>query len=164
LGNGLTEEAHTSLVTPMSWPEDTHFGFGPSVYTKVSPAAKSFATYVHCLVHRREAFNMGEFGMVGWQNANYWSNAVIKSTGAKDLPHALVPTDWQRLQNINMVGPELGGRDAGSRNVFSSQAVHQLCAPVCAPRNLAKLRVRERVPRWSSGLLMLPGWLDIAAF
>lgn len=25
--------------------------------------------------------------MVGWQNANYWSNAMIKSTGANDLPH-----------------------------------------------------------------------------
>jgi hypothetical protein len=150
LGNGLTEEAH-SLVTPMSWPEDTHFGFGPSVYTKVSPTAKSFATYVHCLVHRREAFNMGEFGMVGWQNANYWSNAVIKSAGAKDLPHA----DW--YQQIGKTIAEYQHESSvqnwaadhemlDDRNVFfESRAVHQLCATVLqqAGRQNADAKLRE---------------------
>jgi hypothetical protein len=135
LGNGLTEEAH-SLVTPMSWPEDTHFGFGPSVYTKVTPTAKSFATYVHCLVHRREAFNMGEFGMVGWQNANYWSNAVKQSTGANDLPHGdlyqqigKTLAEFQHDSSVQNWAAEHEMLDDG--NVyFESRAVHQLCATV----------------------------------
>jgi hypothetical protein len=153
LGNGLTEEAH-SLVTPMSWPEDTHFGFGPSVYTKVSPTAKSFATYVHCLVHRREAFNMGEFGMVGWQNANYWSNAVIKSTGAKDLPHA----DWYQqigqtiaeYEHESSVQNWAADHEIDNRNTFfESRAVHQLCATVLqqAGQENADLQLQEFAER-----------------
>ena len=30
LGHGLTDEAH-DIVTPLSWPDDTHFGYGPSI-------------------------------------------------------------------------------------------------------------------------------------
>jgi hypothetical protein len=135
LGNGLTDEAH-NIITPMSWPQDSHFGFGPSVYNTVSPTAKSFATYVHCLVHRREAFNMGEFGMMGWQNANYWSNAVNQSTGANDLPHA----EW--YQQVGKAVAEFQPHSSVQNwavyhemledtNVyFESRAVHQLCATV----------------------------------
>ena len=49
LGHGLTDECH-NLITPLSWPDDIHFAYGPSVYSQVSPSAKSFASYVHCLV------------------------------------------------------------------------------------------------------------------
>jgi hypothetical protein len=49
LGNGWTDECH-NLVTPLSWPDDIHFAYGPSVYSQVSPEARSYATYVHSLV------------------------------------------------------------------------------------------------------------------
>jgi hypothetical protein len=154
LGNGLTEEAH-SLVTPMSWPEDTHFGFGPSVYTKVSPTAKSFATYVHCLVHRREAFNTGEFGMVGFQNANYWSNAVKKSTGAKDLPHAdwfqqigQTVAEYQHESSVQNWAADHEMRDE-TNDYFESRAVHQLCATVLqqAGQEGANVKLQEFAER-----------------
>lgn len=50
LGHGYTDECH-NLITPLSWPDDIHFAYGPSVYAKVSPAARCYATYVHCLVY-----------------------------------------------------------------------------------------------------------------
>lgn len=59
------------MITPLSWPEGTHFG-GPPVYD--SPAARE-ATYAHSLVHRREAFHVGEFG-TGWQNSAFWSGST----------------------------------------------------------------------------------------
>jgi hypothetical protein len=86
IGHGNTDECH-DLVTPLSWPEDIHFAHGPSVYSTVSSSAKAFATYTHSLVHRREAFHVGEFGMVGFGNADFWSNAVQGSPGVGTLPH-----------------------------------------------------------------------------
>jgi hypothetical protein len=49
LGNGWTDECH-NLVTPLSWPDDIHFAYGPSIYSQVSPEARIYATYVHSLV------------------------------------------------------------------------------------------------------------------
>ena len=74
LGHGYTDECH-NLITPLSWPQDIHFAYKPSIYNQVSNNIKLYATYIHSLVHRREGFNVGEFSMVGFQNANYWSNA-----------------------------------------------------------------------------------------
>ena len=39
LGHGYTDECH-DLITPISWPEDLHFGHGPSVYAVASPACQ----------------------------------------------------------------------------------------------------------------------------
>jgi hypothetical protein len=50
LGHGYTDECH-NLITPLSWPDDIHFAYTPSVYAKVTPAARSYATYVHSLVY-----------------------------------------------------------------------------------------------------------------
>jgi hypothetical protein len=91
LGYGYTDECH-NIITPLSWPDDIHFACTPSVYNKVSPSVRTYASYVHCLVHRKEAYNVGEFGMVGFANANFWSNAVNRSSGGginglNSLPH-----------------------------------------------------------------------------
>jgi len=138
LGNGMTDEAH-DLVTPLSWPEDTYFGFGPSVYATVSPATQSYATYAHCLIHRREGPHYGELGMRGWGNANYWSRAVLQSPGVKELPHK----DWldqlNKLLNKFSDSPEVQawGKSHGflsksrlekEETYYESRAVHQLCA------------------------------------
>lgn len=141
IGNGFTDEAH-NIVTPLSWPEDTHFGYGPSVFSEISPVAQSYATYVHCLVHRREAFNIGEFGMVGFANANYWSNAVLRSPGVRQLPHQdllrrvreLVKQykslpdveEWARRHQLLSDTSE--GETANP--YFESRMVHELCANV----------------------------------
>ena len=49
LGHGGTDECH-NLVTPLSWPDDISFAHGPSLYAHVSPAVRTYATYVHALV------------------------------------------------------------------------------------------------------------------
>ena len=70
LGGGGVDECH-ALVTPLSWPEATHFG-GSAVYD--SPAAQE-ATYAHSLVHRREAYHVGELG-TGWRNSAFWMGST----------------------------------------------------------------------------------------
>lgn len=135
LGNGFTDEAH-DLVTPLSWPHDTSFGFGPSVYSNVSPTARSYATYVHCLVHRREGPHVGELGMTGWANANYWSGSVEQSPGFKNLPHR----DWiEQVRALINKYPSHGPiQQWGEQNrflderleVYNSRAAHQLCSRV----------------------------------
>jgi len=140
LGNGFTDEAH-NLVTPLSWSENTHFGFGSSIYSFVSPVARSFATYVHCLAHRREGPHIGEFGMSGWSNANYWSGAADRSPGFKELPHR----DWiEQARSLIKKYPSHGliqqwgqqhrffeEKDLGT---YDSRATHELCARVMAVR------------------------------
>jgi hypothetical protein len=136
IGHGYTDECH-DLVTPLSWPDDIHFAYGPSQYSQVSTAARAYATYTHCLVHRREAFNVGEFGMVGFANANFWSNAVKTSPGVDMLPHQELHASVQELAQ------QFGGNTqvqewcqyhdfVPGRNdsFFESRAVHQLCATV----------------------------------
>ena len=49
LGGGATDECH-DLITPLSWNDDTHFGYGPPK----SSVAAAEASYAHSLVHRRE--------------------------------------------------------------------------------------------------------------
>ena len=139
LGNGYTDECH-NLITPLSWPEDIHFAHGPSIYSQVSPAVQSYATYVHSLVHRREAFNTGEFGMLGFANANYWSNAFARSRGHNDLPHRellqYVVTLAQSFPSCEPVQSwcQQHSMIASSINeeppYFENRAVHQLCAKV----------------------------------
>eukprot|EP00967_Tisochrysis_lutea_P059604 scaffold76001_cov30-Tisochrysis_lutea.AAC.1 len=70
LGGGGADEAH-ALVTPLSWPEATAFG-GPPVE---GSEAALHATYLHALIHRREAFHVGEFG-TGWHNSAFWFGSL----------------------------------------------------------------------------------------
>jgi hypothetical protein len=140
IGNGYTDECH-NLITPLSWPDDIHFAYGPSVYSNVSAEARSYATYVHCLVHRKEAFNMGEFGMMGFANANYWSSAVKTSPGVDLLPHAELLERVQTLassqQYADSASVQDWCRDHGillessvEKPYFETRAVHELCATV----------------------------------
>ena len=152
LGHGLTDEAH-DIVTPLSWPDDTHFGYGPSIYSQVSPSAKSYATYVHCLVHRREAFNVGEFGMIGFSNANYWSNAVLNSPGVDSLPHQDL---WKEIGQLTRENDSIPGvkewcqnhgflQQSDDSTFFESRAVHELCATVLKGNNPELQDFAERV-------------------
>jgi len=74
LGNGFMDEAH-DLITPLSWSEDTYFG-GPTMIHEAEDSVVMIASYSHSLLHRREGYAQGEFGMIGYQNANFWSNAA----------------------------------------------------------------------------------------
>ena len=87
LGNGYTDEAH-ALVAPLSYPQELPFGYDPSgnAYSSVSEDARSYASYAHSLVHRREGPNVGEFRLTGFANARYWSSIVLCSPGAESLP------------------------------------------------------------------------------
>ena len=131
IGNGFTDECH-NLITPLSWPDDIHFAYGPSVYSQTSVDARALASYVHCLVHRKEALNLGELGMMGFANANYWSNAVAKSPGAALLPHRALVTHIRALAakqaSLQMQTPqEWANRYLQDDTFFESRAVHELC-------------------------------------
>ena len=137
IGHGYTDECH-NLVTPLSWPDDIYFAYGPSQYSQVSPAARAYASYTHCLVHRREAFNMGEFGMMGFTNGNFWSNAVKTSPGVDLLPHQELHASVQELSTQEFGGntqvqewcQDHGFVPGHGDSFFESRAVHQLCATV----------------------------------
>ena len=137
LGHGYVDECH-NLVTPMSWPDDIHFANGPSIYHQVSPNVKVLATYTHSLVHRREAFNVGEFGMVGFANANYWSNAVRQQEVATSfLPHEKLQsailqlvTSSEVFSNSSQVQSWCQRHISTTKDYFDSTAVHELCAQV----------------------------------
>jgi len=66
-----------NLITPLSWGEETPFGYGPSLVESTDPTVAALATYAHALVHRWEGHRRGEFGMVGYDNANFWGRATI---------------------------------------------------------------------------------------
>ena len=146
IGNGFTDECH-NLVTPLSWPDDIYFGYGPSVYSQVSAEARAYATYVHCLVHRREAFNVGEFGMVGFANANYWSNAVAKSPGVNLLlPHQHLVSEVRNLAGASTeAAQEWAHRHLRDDTFFESRAVHELCYNVLRGTDEELREFAERV-------------------
>jgi hypothetical protein len=162
IGNGCIDEAH-SIITPLSWPEPVHFGYifdsndrsaetssdssprgQPQLrYADIDEISKTYAMYTHSLVHRYEAFHVGEFGMMGWDNANYWSSATAKSPAYENtsvFPHA----DWFRVLDAAV-------RDchdpfltqwaqehkifADSPFYFDNRAVHILCRNVMSNFN-----------------------------
>ena len=84
LGHGGTDEAH-DLVSPLSWPNELPFAYGPPV--AVPEQVLTLASYVHALVHRREGPFPSEFGMTGFSNADYWAGSALRSPeGAEALP------------------------------------------------------------------------------
>lgn len=145
LGNGLTDEAH-NLITPCTWPEETHFGFGPNQYTTVASGPKAFATYLHALIHRREGFNLGEFGMTGWQNAFYWSKAYLSSSGCNLLPHQdlnkQLKTLFEAFSDEQDVADWVHDHEMllDEQDIFESRAVHVLCCDVMKGGKSGRLR------------------------
>lgn len=144
LGNGLGDEAH-ALVTPLSWGEETYFG-GPSISSKATEEVVSLASYVHALVHRREGFAMGEFGMMGYQNANYWSSATISYQNG-NLP-------FEEVRNqVLLLGEEFGDDamkwcqenielDNDDETHWESRALHELCARTSRDTNVGDTTLR----------------------
>lgn len=151
LGNGFADEAH-DLVTPLSWNEDTYFG-GPTLCAQTDDSVVAMASYVHSLLHRREGFAQGEFGMIGYQNANYWASAARSrsdqcttntnmnmNTGMNNV--SPLPYREVREAVINLstdFGEEAerwceqrivqeGGKD--DHDYWETRALHELCAYV----------------------------------
>jgi len=138
LGHGYADDCH-DIVTPLSWSDDTHFGYGPSVYSTAPPSVVSAASYAHSLVHRREAFNSGEYGMTGYSNANYWSSASNRSRGADTIPYG----DMRRAILAASKGNSAAEAWCQERIVeegkeddtyWESRALHELAAQVSRPR------------------------------
>ena len=126
LGNNRLDEAH-DLITPLSWNEETHFG-GQSLCSQAKEDVVCLASYVHSLVHRKEGFAHGEFGMIGYQNANYWSSAAKSRDNGILLPYEKV-----RRQVLDIAN-EIGGDALNwcQKNINDShwepRALHELCA------------------------------------
>ena len=135
LGNELADEAH-NIVLPMSFPVDTDYG-GPSEYGQVSEVVSAYASYIHGLVHRKEGFSASEYGMTGFANASFWSNAVYKAPATEELPHGDLLAQVRALVNQNSTNEfiQKWAQDYDIMLVqeppfFESRAVHQLCAYV----------------------------------
>jgi len=95
LGHGYADEAH-AFVAPLSWCQATPFAYGPVVALR-DPAQLAVASYIHCLVHRREGPNPSEFGMTGFVNSGFWTSATMRSGGEETIPWKLVRDEVRRL-------------------------------------------------------------------
>lgn len=118
-----------------------------------------YGTCVSILSHRKEAFHTGEFGMLGFQNANYWSNAFLQAASSSsspssdnpNFPHAslrqAVQTiatshpqyqqyapiqNWCRTHGFenNNNNKSKPDRDHDDSNLFDPRPIHELCATV----------------------------------
>jgi len=169
LGNGFADEAH-DLVLPLSWPEDLHIGFGPPTYSSISPLAQSYATYVHCLVHRREGDHVGEFGMTGWSNANFWSRAVDRSPAFSELPHREWIDQFHRLvdkyqshETIRHWGERHGLMEPNAV-VYNSRAGHELCSRAMKDGSDATLKTFAEEVAETEARVLLGHALEKAGF
>ena len=144
LGHNYTDEAH-SLVTPYSWPEEIYTSYGPVRYTTSDSGVVSVATYIHSLVHRKEGWNVGELGMVGWSNADYWGNAWRRPFMQHDdlqvywkEPIAEIQTAIRNLTKDHPAGrewcsqhlPEILEMESNSELSWDPRGLHGLCAQV----------------------------------
>ena len=95
---GFADECH-SLVTPLSWHDDTYVGYGAP---NPSTEAEVIATYAHVLVHRFEGFHIGELNLSGYNNANFLGKATVsryaKAPGT--LPYDNIRSDMETLLQI----------------------------------------------------------------
>jgi hypothetical protein len=102
LGHGYADEAH-NLVGPLSFPEELPYFHvnvhGPPV--SCTADALAAASLTHCLVHRREGPHVGEFGRTGFENANFWAGAVLRSGGEESLPLAEIRHRIKRRAHAN---------------------------------------------------------------
>lgn len=98
LGNEYYDEAH-NLVLSLSWRGELPYAYGPTVNLQANGShddndehLQALACYTHCLVHRAEAWHDSEFGMVGWQNADFWAGNTLRYLHGMDK----VPLDCVR--------------------------------------------------------------------
>ena len=104
LGHGFADEAH-DLVTPLSWPEDTYFGYvakPSSTYHSTSVDVIAFASYIHSLIHRYEGFEIGEYGMMGYANSKYWMNSALSSSSSSSKQLKELLHDTQQSISVHM--------------------------------------------------------------
>ena len=151
LGNGYADEAH-SLVTPLSWPTKLPHGYGEPVIASLS--AEALASYTHSLVHRREAFHVGEYGQDGFQNSDFWISNAFRTVCADDtlplerITHAILETargnpaaeEWCKENSVTDESAALRGWDP--------RALNELC---------------RRVMREDEGAAQLKGFAERAA-
>lgn len=168
LGHGCADEAH-DLVTPLSWSEPTHFGYihnpndnqsklptstqNSSILSSPSKndrSIKAMASYIHGLVHRYESFNVGEYNMNGYQNANYWTNTALSYAECSVIPFGTIRECV--LQSVSLststfststcvqewiqerIIDEGYSLDPSYHDYWESRALHELCAKVITAR------------------------------
>jgi hypothetical protein len=133
LGHGATDEAH-DLVSPLSWPNELPFAYGPPV--AVPEQVLTLASYVHALVHRREGPHPSEFGMTGFVNADYWAGSALRSPeGAEALPLEEIRTAILHLAST----PARKASSQVQEWVQTHLAAEELAFPVWDPRVLNEL-------------------------
>jgi len=142
LGNHYPSQAH-NLVTPLSWSEDTYFGFDSSAhyFHKASTDVLAAASYTHSLVHRYECLEYGEYGLTGYSNANFWTKAALQynqryilassNTDTNTLPLAFIQ---RQILNCSKENSEVAEKwcqvHASKDSSWDPRALHQLCAEI----------------------------------
>lgn len=142
LGNGYIDEAH-DLITPLSWSEDTYFG-GPTMVPQAEVSVVAIASYAHSLLHRREGYAMGEFGMIGYHNAKYWSNAALSASQKLEKDSSFVYPSRKLKEEILRLSHQYGseaelwcrehigniGEEVHENHSWDPRVLHDLAAKV----------------------------------
>ena len=148
LAHGHTDECH-NLITPYSWPDHIHTSYGPVRYSDTDAGVVNVASYIHSLVHRKEGWNVGELGMVGWQNADYWGNVWARSIKGDDAKSDELREVWRRTTREMQASileltkhspsgaswcheyiPELFMEEDSFVDLWDPRGLHRLCAHV----------------------------------
>jgi len=99
------------------------------------------------MVHRREAFHVGEFRMVGVDNAKFWSSQVAQSGGEHDLPQKELKARVQELakqyQTDDGSVQEWGDKIADSGQLMNHRATHDLAMTVLRQRDNGHDELRD---------------------
>ena len=93
--------------------------------------------------HRKEGLHVGEFGMMGLANANYWGSAFARSDAADQLPHAALIQAVHEIRGQYPNEPAVaqwctehgfmtadGNPVRDESSFFDPRAVHVLCGTV----------------------------------
>ena len=126
LGLGAADECH-AVVTPLSWEDGTHFG-GPPI---LGSAARAEASYAHALVHRYEAWHVGEYG-TGWHNSAFWFGLVgaLRSPDVAALYDACAAAARWRCAANGGEPAEAAWCAEALGNGWAPRVVNGLCAQV----------------------------------
>jgi hypothetical protein len=107
-------------------------------FDKAETDVRAAASYIHALVHRYEGSEYGEYGIMGYSNANFWTKAALQynqRAGDTTLPLRDIQTRIVDMARGNMEAEQWCQTHA--RQDWDPRALHQLCAEVTARRTPA---------------------------
>lgn len=130
LGHGYLDHAH-DLVGTLSYtppPFEYYYQSTPSGDTP-DASVESAASLAHALVHRAEGPRVGELGLTGYQNSDFWTGAALRSIGDESLPLDQMRHHVQALaMRHGSDAQEWWRTHVAPYDEYDSRAVTALCA------------------------------------